>query len=74
MKKNKKINIKMSINSIQKTLDTSPNVNYIKIKIQDEYYLLIKSISKLLEEIINKNKKKGINVIKIVFILKKSHH
>ena len=58
MKKNKKINIKMSINSIQKTLDTSPNVNYIKIKIQDEYYLLIKSISKLLEEIINKNKKK----------------
>ena len=48
----------MSINSIQKTSETSPNVNYIKIKIQDEYFLLIKSISKLLEEIIYKNKKK----------------
>ena len=49
----------MSINSIQKTSETSPNVNYIKIKIQDEYFLLIKSISKLLEEIIYKNKKKA---------------
>ncbi len=48
----------MSINSIQKTSETSPNLNYINIKIQDEYFLLIKSISKLLEEIIYKNKKK----------------
>ena len=64
----------MSINSIQKTSETSPNLNYINIKIQDEYFLLIKSISKLLEEIIYKNKKKSIKVIKIIFTLKKFLH
>ena len=51
----------MSINSIQRTSETSPNVNYINIKI----------LLKLLEEIIYKNKTKKHKCYKDCFYYEK---